>query len=73
MCFAYAYSDADGVSVNLFSTRKERDTAVRDILNANFFGTNIPVPFAKDATAETAWDTFCNTDTPDFYLAFADL
>ena len=74
MCFAYAYSDGRGVSVNLFATREARDAAVRDMLSADFEGTDIEVCFAPDATAYEAWTAYVeHSGGPDFYLDFAEL
>lgn len=70
MCFVYAYADCKGVSVNLFRTRQERDTAVRDLLSADFE----EPPFPPTATAEAAWAAAEEyLVAPDFELAFGEL
>lgn len=69
-CYAYAYADADGVSVNLFSTMAERDHAVRELLDDLNGEGNV---FAADASAEEAWDAVCEDQPPDFHLAFNEI
>lgn len=82
MCFAYAFADCDGVSVNLFMTEQERDQAVYDFLARDFAYSTTPIPFGKPGqdSAEDMWVKFVawkqsglHGITPDYYLAFASI
>lgn len=76
MCYAFAYADGSGVSVNLFRTQEERDQAVYDLLANDFHNGDERPPFGNPGQddAETMWVKYCAVGMhPDFNLAFGDL
>lgn len=64
--------DGQGVSLNQFETRAERDEEVRELLSHDY-SEGDPAPFAASATAEEAWDAICAQSDPDFFLAFSEM
>lgn len=75
MCYAYAFADSSGVSINMFRTEEERDQAVYDLLADDYDGAEEEIPFGKPGQddAETMWVKYCADMKPDYNLAFGNM
>lgn len=75
MCYAWAYADGRGVSVNLARTALERDQDVYAFLADDYNETEEHIPFGRPGQddAETMWVKHCAVMKPDYNLAFGNL